>query len=137
MAVIDNAIMVAEDKSLSFGNYIVTEKQKINDFNVDGDIYKLRTHNEITKLTKNEKLLIETYPGAAIHNFKVSEKVTTFGIEGYKSTSVTLELEAGATYSLFIDDVNLDKIKANLSGKLNFSIELNSDVKNVKIEKIK
>jgi hypothetical protein len=137
MAVIDNAIRVEEDKSLSFGNYTVTEKQKINDFNVDGDIYKLRTHNEITKLAKNEKLLIETYPGAAIHNFKVSEKETTFGIEGYKSTSVTLELEAGATYSLFVDDVNLDKIKANLSGKLNFSIELNSDIKNVKIEKIK
>lgn len=135
MAVIDNAILVAEDKSLSFGNYSVTEKQKINDFKVDGDVYKLRTHNEITKLTKNEKLLIETYPGATVHNFSMSEKEVKFGIEGYKSTSITMELEAGVTYSIYINDVNIDKIKANMSGKLIFSVELGSEIQTVKIEK--
>ena len=135
MAVVEESLRLEADKTLSFGNYIVKEKQKITDFEVDGDIYKIRTHNEVTRLSKNGKLLLETVPGAAVHNLKVTEKLTTFSIEGFEDTSVTLELESDTNYSIYVNDVNIDKLKTGLSGKINFSIDLNSEPQTVKIEK--
>ena len=38
-------------------------------------------------------------------------------------------------YSVYVDDVNLGKIKANLSGKINFSVELSERPQDIKIEK--
>lgn len=137
MATIDEVIRLENDKSLSFGNYIVKEKQKVSDFDVSGDIYKIKTHTEVTKLEKNGKLLLETVPGSTIHNLKINEKVTTFSIEGYEDTQITLELESDTNYKIFVDDVNLGKLKTNLSGKINFSVELSSNPQKVKIEKIK
>ncbi len=135
MAVVEESLRLEADKTLSFGNYIVKEKQKITDFEVDGDIYKIRTHNEVTRLSKNGKLLLETVPGATVHNLKVTEKLTTFSIEGFEDTSVTLELESDTNYSIYVNDVNIDKLKTGLSGKINFSIDLNSEPQTVKIEK--
>lgn len=137
MAIIDEVIRLENDNSLSFGNYNVKEKQKVSDFEVGGDMYKIKTHNEITKLEKNSKLLLETVPGSTIHNLKLSEKFTTFSIEGFEDTQITLELESDTNYKIFVDDVNLGKLKTNLSGKINFSVELDSNSQNVKIEKIK
>lgn len=135
MAIVEEALRLENDKTLSFGNYIVKEKQKVVDFDVDGDIYKIRTHNEVTRLSKNGKLLLETVPGATVHNLKVTDKLTTFSIEGFEDTLVTLELESDANYSIYVNDVNIDKVKTGLSGKINFSVELNSQPQQVKIEK--
>lgn len=135
MAIIEEAIRVENDKALSFGNYIVKEKQKVIDFDVDGDIYKIRTHNEVTRLSKNGKLLLETVPGATVHNLKVSDKTTSFSIEGFEDTLVTLELESNATYSIYVSDVNITKTKTGVSGKISFSIDLNSTPQMVRIEK--
>ena len=46
-----------------------------------------------------------------------------------------LNLNRGFHYSVYVDDVNLGKIKANLSGKINFSVELSERPQDVKIEK--
>lgn len=135
MAIVVEALRLENDKTLSFGNYIVKEKQKVVDFDVDGDIYKIRTHNEVTRLSKNGKLLLETVPGATVHNLKVTDKLTTFSIEGFEDTLVTLELDSDANYSIYVNDVNIDKVKTGLSGKINFSVELNSQPQQVKIEK--
>lgn len=78
MAVIDEIIRLESDNSLSFGNYSVSEKQKVNNFEALGDIYKVKTHNQITRLEKNGKLLVETVPGATIRNLKISEKRLLF-----------------------------------------------------------
>lgn len=136
MAVIDEVIRVEEDNSLSFGNYLVSQKQKVNDFEAMGDVYKVKTHNEITRLEKNGKLLIETVPGAVIHNFKISEKSIKFSAEGVDDTQITLELASNVSYKIYVDDVNIGKMKANLSGKISFSVELGGSPKKVHIEKI-
>lgn len=136
MSIVDESIRLESDNSLSFGNYLVKEKQKVSDFDVMGDIYKVRTHNEVTRLSKNGKLLLETVPGATVHNLKVSEKHTTFLIEGFEDTQVTLELESDTHYKILVDDVNIGNVKTNLSGKISFSIELNSSSQKVKIEKL-
>ncbi|WP_250277878.1 endosialidase [[Clostridium] colinum] len=135
MSAIQQGIILNEDKTLSFGNYEVSEKIKVKDFNVDGNIYKIRTHNEVTRLSKNGNLLLETVPGATIHNLFISEKESSFLAEGLGDTLITLELEPNTTYSLFINDVNIDKIKTNLSGKINFSTTLSKETQQIKIEK--
>lgn len=135
MAVIDETIRLEENNTLSFGNYSVKEKKKVSDFKVAGDIYKIKTHDEVTRLEKNSKLVIETVPGAALHNFKMTEKETSFDIEGTGDTQITLELETDTNYKIYVDDVNLGRMKSNLSGKVSFSIELNSNTQKVKIDK--
>lgn len=135
MAVIQEGIVLNEDKTLSFGNYELEEKLKITDFDVDGDLYKIRTHKEVTRLSKNGKLLLETVPGATVHNLFISEYKAEFSIEGLGDTLITLELEANTNYSLYINDVNIDKIKTNLAGKINFSTTLSKDIQTIKVEK--
>ena len=135
MSIIQEGIILNEDKTLSFGNYEVTEKIKVKDFNVDGNIYKIRTHNEVTRLSKNGNLLLETDPGATIHNLNIKEKETTFLAEGLSDTLITIELEPNTNYSLFINDVNIDKIKTSLSGKINFSTTLSKEAQQIKIER--
>ena len=49
MAVVSDLINVQED-SLEFGNYELGSKTKKDGFEFQGDIYKIKTFNEITKL---------------------------------------------------------------------------------------
>ena len=96
---------------------------------------ELKRGTVLAKSSKDGTLVLETVPGATVHNFKVGDKVITFSMEGNGGTQVTLELEPGFHYSVYVDDVNLGKIKANLSGKINFSVELSERPQDVKIEK--
>ena len=135
MPVIKEGIILNENKSLSFGNYEAEEKIKVKDFDVDGDIYKIRTHKDVTRLSKNGSLLLETVPGATIHNLEINENKAEFFAEGLGDTLITIELEPNIVYSLYINDVNIDKIKTNISGKINFSTSLSKDKQTIKIEK--
>lgn len=135
MAVINENIRVENNGTISFGNYEAAAKQKVNDYKVGEDAYTLRTYKEATRLEKNARLLIETVPGATVHNMKVSSGVVTFDVEGNDDTQITLELEGETEYTIYVDDVNLGKIKTNISGKINFSTELGANPKSVKIEK--
>lgn len=135
MAVINEIICTEADGSLSFGNYEVAEKQKAEGFKVGNDEYKVRTHKDVTRLSKNGNLVLETVPGATVHSLKVGDRVTTFDIEGKGSTMVTLELIPDSTYSIYVDDVNIDKVNTNMAGKISFSVELDSNDKAVRIEK--
>ncbi len=134
MSVIKDVIVLNDDNTLSFGNYEVADKQKV-EFEANGNLYKVRTHKDVTRLSKNTQLLLETVPGAAVHNLKVTEKEVTFSIEGNGGTQVTLELESDSHYTIYIDDVSIGNIETNFAGKISFGMELNSVPKFVKIEK--
>ncbi|TCT14265.1 hypothetical protein EDC18_10661 [Natranaerovirga pectinivora] len=136
MSVIQELIRVETDGTLSFGNYLLEEKKKVLDFEVSGDIYKVKTFDEITKLEKNGILLYESVPGTAVHNMKVEEKEVSFNVEGTKDSQITIELEPGKEYKLLLDEVNVGKIKSNLSGKINFSIDFEDKRRKVQIKKI-
>lgn len=136
MAIINEAIRLEADNSISFGDYSAVEKRKVENFQVEGDLYKVRTHKDVTRLSKNGKLLLETVPGAAVHNLKVTDKLTTFSVEGTGSTLITLELESEVHYRVIVDDVTLETIKTNISGKVGFSAELSANPIEVKIEKM-
>ena len=51
-------------------------------------------------------------------------KRQAFEIESSSDVQVTLEVEAGQEYKVFIDNTNVGMMKANLGGKLTLSVEL-------------
>jgi len=136
MAVIEGLIREESDGSLSFGDYSLQEKGKVDSFEANGDVYKVKTYKDLTRLEKNGSLLLEAVPGMAVHNLKVSEKRTSFSAEGVEDTQITMELEPEKEYKILIDGVNVGSMKTNLSGKINFSVALASEPQEVKIEKM-
>jgi len=136
MAVIEELIRQEEDGSISFGNYLMDEKKKVLDFEVKGDLYKVKTYNEITKLEKNGKMLMEVVPGATIHKFSLNEKGAFFMIEGHEDVQLTLEMEPSSEHKILIDDVNVGKVKTNMAGKVTIGVELQNNMPYVKVEKI-
>ena len=136
MSVIEELIRLEDDGTLSFGNYLVDSKKKVLDFEVNGDLYYVKTYNQITKVEKNSKLLLEVVPGATIHNLKMDDKNVTFSAESNVDVHVTMELEADKEYKIFVDDFNVGSVKATLAGKVNFSLDTKGGTKEVKIEKV-
>lgn len=124
MAVIDELIREEETGSLSFGNYELASKTKKDGFNYNGDIYKIKTFKEITKLEKNGMFVYESVPGTTVHDFRATDKTIDFNVEGKEDSQVTLEFEAEKEYKIHIDKVYVGKMKTNLGGKLNLSVEL-------------
>lgn len=136
MAVVDELIR-EESGTLSFGNYEIKQKTKKDGFNFNGDIYKIKTFNEITKLERNGMFVYESVPGTAVHGFKATDKAVSLVVEGNEDAQVTLELEAEKEYKIHIDKVYVGKLKTNLGGKLNMSVELGPGKKvNILVEKM-
>ena len=54
MPVIEELICIEQDGTISFGNYKLGQKAKKSDFEYQGDMYKVKTYNEITKLERND-----------------------------------------------------------------------------------
>ena len=50
MSVINELIRTEANGTLSFGNYSLAAKSKVEDFEHEGDLYKVKTFKEITKL---------------------------------------------------------------------------------------
>lgn len=124
MAVVKELLRAENDGTLSFGDYTLGSKTKLDGFEFQGDIYKVKTFSEITKLEKNEMFVYESVPGTAVTNFNASEQVVTFSVSAMQDVQFTLELEADTEYVVYLDDVNVGDMKTNLSGKLSVSAEL-------------
>ena len=124
MAAVKELLRAENDGTLSFGDYTLGSKTKLDGFEFQGDIYKVKTFSEITKLEKNEMFVYESVPGTAVTNFNASEQVVTFSVSAMQDAQFTLELEADTEYVVYLDDVNVGDMKTNLSGKLSVSAEL-------------
>lgn len=135
MAGIDGLIRVENKGALSFGDYLADSKQKKQDFEVDGDVYKVKTYSEITRLEKNGRLLYESTPGTTVYNFDLDEKKLSFTVEGVEDAQITVELETEQEYKIYINEVQLGRMKSNLSGKLNISVDFSNGKQDVIIRK--
>ena len=124
MAAVKELLRAEADGTLSFGDYTLKSKTKLDGFEFQGNIYKVKTFAEITKVEKNGMFVYESVPGTAVENFKASEKEISFYVTGAQDAQVTLELEADSEYVVYMDDVNVGDMKTNLSGKLSVSAEL-------------
>jgi len=136
MAVVEELIRKESDGTISFGNYSLSVKSKVSDFEHQGDLYKVKTFHEITKLEKNGMFVYESVPGTAVFHFDTKGNIVTFEVSGNESAQITLELEAEKDYEIFKNDAYLDKIKTNLGGKLVLSLELDLDEGNKDIIKV-
>ena len=136
MAVVEELIRVENENGLSFGDYTLNAKKKVSDFEFHGDMYKVKTYCDITKLEKNELFVYESVPGTSVFDFEETDARTEFEVEGFEDTQITLELEAEQEYEVFVDDVNIGRMTTNLGGKLVLSVELGSIQKHVKIVKM-
>ena len=127
MPVVNELIRIEDDGTISFGNYELAAKSKLQDFEYKGDLYKVKTFHEITKLERNGMFVYESVPGSAVENFKETEKGVSFQVSAPEDVQFTLELEPESEYEVLIDGESAGKMTTNLSGKLSVSIELNPD----------
>ena len=124
MAIIEELIRKDAEGTLSFGNYKLDVKSKVSDFEHNGDLYKVKTFKEITKLERNGLFVYESVPGTAVEGLSLSEKGIEFTVEGNEDAQITLELEPLKEYTVIMNDVNMGTMKTNLGGKLVLSVEL-------------
>ena len=137
MAVIDELIREEETGALSFGNFALATKTKKDGFQYQGDSNKIKTFREITKLERNGMFVYESVPGTVVHDFRATDKAVNFVVEGEEDSQITLELEAEKEYKIHIDKVYVGKMKTNLGGKLNLSVELEpAKMVDILVEKI-
>ncbi len=123
MTAVKELLRANEDGTISFGDYTLSSKTKKEGFEFEGDIYKVKTFSEITKLEKNGMFVYESVPGTAVEQFRAEESGVSFHVSGNEDAQFTLELEADSEYTVYLDDVNAGKMKTNLSGKLSVSTE--------------
>ncbi len=137
MPVVNELIKKEADGTISFGDYSLEVKAKMDNFEHEGDLYKVKTFKEITKLERNGMFVFESVPGTSVNNLKVTDNGMEFKVEGTEDSQITVELEPEAEYETCIDGANTGKMKTNLGGKLVLSVELSEgkacDVKIVKM----
>jgi hypothetical protein len=124
MAIVSELIREESDGSISFGDYSLAAKSKKDDFKHEGDLYKVKTFKEITKLERNGAFVYESVPGTAVNSLKLSENGVSFLVEGFEDAQVTLELEPETEYDIKVDGNDAGTMKTNLSGKLSLSVEI-------------
>ncbi|MBT9780129.1 endosialidase [Clostridium sp. MCC353] len=128
MPVIEELIRKGENGTISFGNYKLEKKTKVEDYDFQGDLYKVKTFYEITKLERNGMFVYESVPGTAVENFEVTDNGVAFLVEGDKDAQLTVQLEDDTEYEVYVDDVSVGGMKTNMSGKLVASVELEEGV---------
>ncbi len=135
MAVVEQLIRAEKDGSISFGNYELPEKKKLENFEHNGNILKVKTFKDITKLESNENFVYESVPGTAVTNFKETDKGVEFTVEGASDAQITLGLLENTEYGVFVNSTSIGKMTTNLGGKLNLSVELSGgEPVNVRVE---
>ena len=117
-------IRTEQDGSISFGDYRLQEKTKVSDYEVNGDLYKVKTFYEITKLEKNGLFVYESVPGTTVEGFKAEACGVSFVVSGQENAQITLGLCEESEYELTVDGAVVGKMKTNISGKLSFSADL-------------
>ena len=136
MAAVKELIRVEADGSISFGDYELEVKTKLKDFNHQGDLYKVKTFKEITKLERNDLFVYESVPGTAVQNFQVSADGVEFQVSGPEDAQITLGMEEDTEYLTEVDGHESGRIKTGRGGKLVLSVELGGK-ENVSVKAVK
>ncbi len=124
MAVVEELLRSEADGRISFGNHTLQNKKKVEDFEHGGDLWKVKTCREITKLEKNGMFLYESVPGTSVTGFSEKADGVEFTAEGAESAQVTVGLKEDAEYAVYIQGSLAGTMRTGMSGKLNFSLEL-------------
>lgn len=112
------------DGKMSFGDYELSAKAKLDGFEFGGNIYKVKTFKELTKLEKDEMFLYESEPGTNVYDWAQTDKELSFNVEGCEDSMITIGLKEDTEYEVFENGVSAGKVKTNLGGKLSISVSL-------------
>lgn len=124
MAVVEELLRSEGDGTISFGNHMLESKAKVEDYEHCGDLYKVKTYKAMTKLERNGMFAYESVPGTSVLNFSETADGVVFRVAGNEDAQITLGLEEDTEYEVFMDDKCIGKMKTNLGGKMNISVEL-------------
>lgn len=124
MAAIKELLRSEADGTISFGDYTLPAKSKLDNFEHGGDIFKVKTFREITKLEKNGMFVYESVPGTAVEHMKETENGVEFSVEGPEDAEITLGLQEATEYQIQVNGAVVGEMKTNLGGKLTLSVEL-------------
>lgn len=133
MAAVVELIRSEADGSISFGNHTLEQKAKVVDFAHEGDLYKVKTYQTMTKLEKNGMFAYESVPGTSVLSFTESENGVSFLVEGSEDAQLTIGLQDDTEYDVKINGEDAGRMRTNLGGKLSLSVEL-AGVGEVKVE---
>ena len=106
------------------GNYDLPTKGKVSDYVFDGDVYKVKTFHDITRLEKNETFAYESTPGTVVTDYKETEDTLSFIVNGFQDTQIIVAVEDDTEYQVSVDDAVIENYETNLSGKIVISLEL-------------
>lgn len=124
MAVVEELLRSEANGAISFGNHKLAQKAKVEDYEHAGDLLKVKTYKEITKLEKNGMFLYESVPGTSVLNFTEEENGVSFVVEGDEDAQITIGLNDDTEYEVFVDGNSIGTMSTGLGGKLSLSVEL-------------
>ena len=78
MSAISELIRSEADGTISFGDYTLDAKAKLDNFGHQGDLYKVKTYKDITKLERNGMFVYESVPGTAAYHLNATDTGISF-----------------------------------------------------------
>lgn len=124
MAVVKELLRSENSGAISFGNHKLAHKEKVEDFKHAGDLLKVKTYKDITKLEKNGMFLYESVPGTSVLDFVEREDGVEFVVEGDEDAQITIGLNDDTQYEVFVNGKSVGNMTTGLGGKLSLSVEL-------------
>lgn len=126
MATVKELLRTEADNTLSFGDYTLDAKAKVENYEFAGNLYKVKTFKEITKLERDEAFVYESVPGTAVTGFKATEDGVEFKVCGDADAEITIELSENTEYEVTVAGRS-NKMTTGISGKLSFSVNLEGE----------
>ena len=127
MAVVEELLRAEESGAISFGNHKLATKAKVEDFEHAGDLLKVKTFHEITKLEKNGMFLYESVPGTSVTNFVETADGVEFVVEGDADAQITIGLAEDKEYEVFVGGKSIGTMNTGLGSKISMSVELGAN----------
>ena len=124
MAVVEELIRSEAGGAISFGNHKLAQKAKVEDFQHEGDLLKVKTFKDITKLEKNGMFLYESVPGTSVRDYTEKESGVEFVVEGDEDAQITIGLDDDTEYEVFVGGKSIGTMTTGLGGTLSLSVEL-------------
>lgn len=120
----EKELISANGSKLNFGDLSRKEKAKLDGFSLGGNIYKVKTFCELTKLERDEMFVYESEPGTNVSDFDQTADGLEFNVTGTQDTMITVGLIEDTGYEVFENGVSVGTMKTNLGGKLSLSVSL-------------
>ena len=124
MGAVSELIRKENNGTISFGDHTLSSKAKVEDFDVNGNLYKVKTFKELTKLERDGLFVYESEPGTSVNDFNVLPNGVSFTVCGDEDAMITIGLKEDTEYGVTVAGRDVGRIRTNLGGKLSISVEL-------------